>query len=192
MRRDAVALRSVVDDREGREAVTVQESLGKWQPGDELQGDVNFRTLRSLLKLVDEAGFERSPHQLKFHAAFERAAARVIYRDSWGTQRPAIMKKHNWKTTPGEVLISTPRRFGKTFSIAIFVACLALTMGCECVVFSPARRASRKLLERMVCPFPAPFPFLLACAAVPALPLCSPLPYPYCVPSVVCVRRSAD
>ena len=35
-------------------------------------------------------------------------------------------------------------------SIAIFVACLALTMGCECVVFSPARRASRKLLERMV------------------------------------------
>ena len=118
VRRDAVALRSVVDDREGREAVTVQESLGKWQPGDELQGDVNFRTLRSLLKLVDEAGFERSPHQLKFHAAFERAAARVIYRDSWGTQRPAIMKKHNWKTTPGEVLISTPRRFGKTFSLS--------------------------------------------------------------------------
>ena len=137
-RRDAVGLRSVVDDQEGREAVTVQESLGKWQPGDELQGDVNFRTLRSLLKLVDEAGFERSPHQvaapqfsgpllpsgprdiaprpqLKFHAAFERAAARVIYKDSWGTQRPAIMKKHNWKTTPGEVLISTPRRFGKTF-----------------------------------------------------------------------------
>ena len=117
-RREAVAVRSVVDDQEGREAVTVQESLGKWQPGDELQGDVNFRTLRSLLKLVDEAGFERSPHQLKFHAAFERAAARVIYRDSWGTQRPAIMKKHGWKTTPGEVLISTPRRFGKTFSCA--------------------------------------------------------------------------
>lgn len=64
-RRDAVGLRSVVDDQEGREAVTVQESLGKWQPGDELQGDVNFRTLRSLLKLVDEAGFERSPHQVR-------------------------------------------------------------------------------------------------------------------------------
>lgn len=35
-------------------------------------------------------------------------------------------------------------------SIAIFAACLALTMKCEIVVFSPARRASRKLLERMI------------------------------------------
>ena len=35
-------------------------------------------------------------------------------------------------------------------SIAIFCACLALSLGCEVVVFSPARRASRKLLERMV------------------------------------------
>ena len=45
---------------------------------------------------------------------------------------------------------STPRRFGKTFSIAIFCACLALAVGLEIVVFSPARRASRKLLERIV------------------------------------------
>ena len=45
---------------------------------------------------------------------------------------------------------STPRRFGKTFSIAIFCACLSLAFGLEVVVFSPARRASRKLLERIV------------------------------------------
>ena len=35
-------------------------------------------------------------------------------------------------------------------SIAIFCACLALSFGLEIVVFSPARRASRKLLERIV------------------------------------------
>ena len=35
-------------------------------------------------------------------------------------------------------------------SIAIFCACLALAVGLEIVVFSPARRASRKLLERIV------------------------------------------
>lgn len=35
-------------------------------------------------------------------------------------------------------------------SIAIFVACLSLAFGLETVVFSPARRASRKLLERIV------------------------------------------
>ena len=35
-------------------------------------------------------------------------------------------------------------------SIAIFCAALALTQGCEVVIFSPARRASRKMLERVV------------------------------------------
>ena len=37
----------------------------------------------------------------------------------------------------------------QTFSIAILSACLALSCRCEIVVFSPARRASRKILERM-------------------------------------------
>jgi len=41
----------------------------------------------------------------------------------------------------------------------MFVAVMALTFGVEIVVFSPARRASRKLLERMqevgACPAPA-------------------------------------
>ena len=92
----------------------------------------------------------RSAQQLDFHAAFMKASARVIYRSSWATDRPAIMAAHGWETSNSEVLISTPRRFGKTFSIAIFCACLALAQGLEIVVFSPARRASRKLLERIV------------------------------------------
>jgi hypothetical protein len=35
-------------------------------------------------------------------------------------------------------------------SIAIFCACFLLTQKAEIVVFSPARRASRKLLERVI------------------------------------------
>ncbi len=125
-RREAVQLRNVVADREMQEAVSVEDTLGKRQPGDEYQGDVNMRTLRTLLSIVDQRGFERSalcvqygpvcqfsyvrvwltgPHQMKFHSAFERAAARVVYRSDWETQRPAIMRKNNWKTCPGEVMI---------------------------------------------------------------------------------------
>ena len=115
-RRRAVQLRHVVADREMQESVSVEESLGKRQPGDEFQGDINLRTLRTLLSIIDTRGFERSPHQMRFHSSFERASARVVYRADWETQRPAIMKKHGWKTCPGEVMISTPRRFGKTFS----------------------------------------------------------------------------
>jgi hypothetical protein len=135
-----------------------------------------------------------------------KAAARVIYRGSWETERPAIMKRYGWETSNSEVLISTPRRFGKTFSCAkraqqatthahththTHTRARALTASCRlaalpssaralrsrsasrsvrplrrpnwrcrsarsrygtlsAVVFSPARRASRKLLERIV------------------------------------------
>ena len=58
-RRDAVKMRASVLDREDREEVNEAASLGKWQPQDEMQGDVNLRTLRTLLKMVDERGFER-------------------------------------------------------------------------------------------------------------------------------------
>ena len=152
-RRKAVQLKSAVLDNEGRETSSAEDMLGRRQPQDEYQGDVNIRTLRALLKMIDDRGFERcaageggrsmlsrhclllttfvsvrrSPHQLKFHSAFERATARVIYREvrlpslpllnpyntltavlcsqDWGTQRPNIMRKNNWDTCPSEVLI---------------------------------------------------------------------------------------
>ena len=47
-----------------------------------------------------------------------KAAARVIYKGDWETDRPMIMDKYGWTKCNSEVLISTPRRFGKTFSYA--------------------------------------------------------------------------
>lgn len=92
------------------------DMLGIRIPADEYRGDTNFRTLQMLLQRVDRRGWERSHHQLEFHNAFLRATARVIYRADWATARPFIMKKHGWKLASSEVMISTPRRFGKTFS----------------------------------------------------------------------------
>ena len=39
--------------------------------------------------------------------------------------------------------------YRKTFSIAMFCIAMALSFPVEIVIFAPARRASRKLLERM-------------------------------------------
>ena len=41
-----------------------------------------------------------------------KAAARVIYKGEWETDRPMIMEKYGWERCNREVLISTPRRFG--------------------------------------------------------------------------------
>ena len=50
---------------------------------------------------------------MAFHSSFERCVSRVIYKSDWGKDRPAIMKHNKWDRCSSEVLISTPRRFGK-------------------------------------------------------------------------------
>ena len=142
-RRAAVELTNLVDAGRVKTSVSEDDLLGKRLPRDEFVGDTNFRTLKALLKKVDERGYERSAHQLEFHENFFKASARVMYKGDWGVQKPRIMQKHGWESCPGEVLIrrasplcwclcgparapptntesltarSTPRRFGKTFS----------------------------------------------------------------------------
>jgi hypothetical protein len=59
-RLEAVRLKATVLDGTEREEESNEDNLlGKWQPTDEFQGDVNLRTLRSLLAKVDDLGFER-------------------------------------------------------------------------------------------------------------------------------------
>jgi len=135
---EALSFKSALeDDGEGEinedASLDEIEGLGVWQAGDEFQGDVNYRTLQKLLTRVDQRGFERYAHanplrfshalrtvslrcypirsaqQLEFHVAFMKAAARVIYRGSWETERPAIMKKYGWEKSNSEVLIRCVR-----------------------------------------------------------------------------------
>lgn len=82
---------------------------------DAFEGDGMLRTLYALLARIDERGYSRSRQQLQFHNAFVRACSRVLYRSDWASNRPAIMHSNGWEKCPSEILISTPRRFGKTF-----------------------------------------------------------------------------
>lgn len=144
-RREALAFKSaveedvaVVDEGAAKKTQDELDGLGVWMPGDVYRGDVNMRTLQKLLARIDARGFERcafverasyaispslqrppnrSAQQLEFHQAFMKAAARVIYKGDWETERPMIMEKYGWERCNSEVLISTPRRFGKTYSI---------------------------------------------------------------------------
>ena len=93
-----------------------QDKIGAPHPSDKYEGDNHLRTLRRLLAVIDDRGFQRSPHQLRFHQSFEAAIARVLFKKDWAVSKPDIVKRVGWQKTPSEVLISTPRRFGKTFS----------------------------------------------------------------------------
>lgn len=80
---------------------------------DKFAGDARLRTVRRLLGEIDKRGFERSNHQVRFHDAFIRACSRVFYREEWSVHKAMIMRHNSWASTPSEIMISTPRRFGK-------------------------------------------------------------------------------
>ena len=108
---------SVDGDADGKNNATSNEINSILASDDDtFEGDGVLRTLQALLSRIDERGYARSTQQMRFHDAFIRACSRVLYRNDWSTNRPAIMKKNAWDSSPSEILISTPRRFGKTFS----------------------------------------------------------------------------
>jgi len=104
-RRDAVQLRAAVNDTCNAVAVDVVDTLGVRLPEDKWHGCTNLRTLRTLLSMIDDRGFERSAHQMAFHSSFERCVSRVIYKKDWSTSRPAIMKHNEWPKCNSEVMI---------------------------------------------------------------------------------------
>ena len=148
-KRDAVALKHVVDDPELRDEAIDDNTLGKRLPGERFAGDTALRTLNQLLAMVDQRGFERSAHQIRFHSSMIRCVVRVLYRADWATQAPVIMQRNGWDRCPSEVLVSTPRRFGKVRPLAQLERTWpAAQVGCTCAggrpLASPScRRASR-------------------------------------------------
>jgi hypothetical protein len=100
-------------DSQGEVDLAANVQMG---PGDQYEGDLVLRRLNLLLERIDARGYQRSRQQVRFHDAFIRATSRVMFRSDWQSSRPAIMKKYEWNKAPSEILISTPRRFGKTFS----------------------------------------------------------------------------
>ena len=58
-RKNAVALRNIVEDKADRETTSIVDTLGRRQPSDAYDGDVNLRTLRTLLSMIDNRGWER-------------------------------------------------------------------------------------------------------------------------------------
>ena len=100
----------LLEDVDASAAADADAGLGVWQHGDEYQGDVNLRTLKTLLERIDQRGFDRSAHQLEFHEAFFNACSRVIYKADWEVSKPKIMRKNNWKSVQSEVMISCASR----------------------------------------------------------------------------------
>jgi hypothetical protein len=69
------------------------------------------------LEMFDNCGFQRSFQQRLFHEAFIRACIKHIYKDDFASCAARLMRENRWLDIKQEVMITTPRRFGKTFSV---------------------------------------------------------------------------
>lgn len=112
LKKQRLKMRSIVDCSTPVDTGSGEVAL---QKNSVMQGDANYENVCNYLKLIDQRGYERSDHQLRFHDAFLRATSRVIWKADWSRRESEIKQARGWDKTPSEILISTPRRFGKTF-----------------------------------------------------------------------------
>ena len=110
-------------------------------------GDARLAELRVML---DCFGLERSKMQKVFHDSFLSCCAQHLYSQDPDVDMEDVCQRNNWEDTRQQVLCLTPRRFGKTTAVAMYIAAYALCVDRSVQsVFSTGRRASQKLLEQI-------------------------------------------
>jgi hypothetical protein len=117
----------------------------------EVPGDRTLSALFAKLEEIDQLEFPRSLHQIKFHDCFTRASLRILYGNDYDRCEKRLLHEFDSREFRNEVMIVTPRRFGKTFSVAQYCAAFtASVLGKEVAIFSTGRRASKKILDLVV------------------------------------------
>lgn len=104
--------------------------------------------LAKLRRTLDSYGLERSEMQRQFHEDMIGACARLIFKDDLEAELDDLLIELGVEELHSEFMAITPRRFGKTYSVAMFVVAMMVACeGIEQAIFSTGRRASQKLLE---------------------------------------------
>jgi hypothetical protein len=109
---------------------------------------------RKGLEALDRQGWDRSYHQRQFHEQFIRACVRIFYKtEPIGTfqrDQQRLLQGNGWNNLSQEILISTPRRFGKTISVSLFAAAMLYSAPrVELSIYSTCKRISQKLLRNI-------------------------------------------
>ena len=108
-------------------------------------GELRYRRIQAML---NNFGVTRSNDQKRFHAAFLQACLPKIFGREWDYNSLRIMQRLGLKRIRPEVLCMTPRRWGKTWSVAMFVAAMLLCVpGIKISIFSTGKRASCSLMD---------------------------------------------
>jgi hypothetical protein len=135
--------------------LAIQRHMGGYAETEAMNGFRRMQLCRQALEALDRRGWNRSFHQRLFHEEYLKSCTRIFFkRDGPGAFAKAhnrILEVNSWDSTPQEILVSTPRRFGKTISVSMFAA--AMLFACpnmELSIYSTCKRISQKLLRNIV------------------------------------------
>lgn len=133
----------------------IQRHMSNFRVVEGMNGFKRIQLCRKALEALDKRGWDRSFHQRLFHEEYLKSCARIFFkRDGPGAFANAhnrLLELNSWESTPQEILVSTPRRFGKTISVSMFAAAMMFSCpGMELSIYSTCKRISQKLLRNIV------------------------------------------
>lgn len=106
----------------------LQNSLRVIKAKSDCNGFKRMEKCRRGLEALDRRGWQRSFHQRMFHDNFIRSCARIFWKrephGAFAKDHQKILEANGWDHLSQEVLVSTPRRFGKTISVSMFAAAM--------------------------------------------------------------------
>jgi hypothetical protein len=108
------------------------------------------RCLQAIRRLLSTFSNIRSEQQKQFHDNFLIACLPKIYGKDWEANRVRVLRQFGINRIQFEVMAITPRRFGKSWAVAMFCAALLLVITVRICVFSTGKRASGSLMELVI------------------------------------------
>jgi hypothetical protein len=136
-------------------ATAISRHMGESSTKTVMNGIRRIQLCRGALDALDRRGWNRSFHQRLFHEEYLKSCARIFFkRDGPGAfarNHNRVLELNGWDSTPQEILVSTPRRFGKTISVSMFAAAMIFSApNMELSIYSTCKRISQKLLRNIV------------------------------------------
>jgi hypothetical protein len=90
----------------------------------------------------------RSREQVEFHRHYIDACLPQIFKDDWGAEAARVMAERGITEIPIGALVMTPRRFGKSWGIAMLVAALLIYCpGIKIAIFARNKRQTKWMAQ---------------------------------------------
>lgn len=144
------AHRREMQARERRALQLTRRRDASTRPPESRDTDVGDMRVAAIRRRLESFGM-RSADQKAFHETFIEASLPHIYGKAiWPMVAARVLLRMRLERVRSEVLILTPRRWGKTTSVAMFVAAFLLEVpGVRVAVYSTGKRASDGVMAQV-------------------------------------------